>query len=418
MACCADLKSKAIAHFYHTNFCCGVQSIQFSVEQIKEFAMANGCLVADCPRVSLYYLFEDGSKGMKIEGLEFDTQQHVELVPRSILQQVSDAATAAAKQPRRKKADQSPLNGDKTAATSVPASLVNEFGIVPDAMQVLEMSDTFHQMSDLFQLSALGGNQSLPIDVMKQYCSLAAEMQQQMATISANTNTANNNNSNNNNGNNGNNVTGNLNDFGSTSNANTAMVPSAPEPASAPLSATPNNYAADINQLLASTMPLTPQQQQALLASVTGMGGAVQPSLNAANHAMMVGVKNELSSHTGMELLQSPVLGGMLSPTISGEPDPIGGAGGAGASGSPKSAQATTTGTASSASKKRNRNSTAAPRPRKKTGSTSKAAAAAAANGGASATSNGATGTATSATAGTETAAHAGHHPALLTGNP
>jgi hypothetical protein len=76
---------------------------------------------------------------MKIESFEFDTQQHAELVPRSILQQVSDAATAAAKPPRRKRTDQTTVNGDKTAQTSVPASLVNEYGMVPDVMQVLEV---------------------------------------------------------------------------------------------------------------------------------------------------------------------------------------------------------------------------------------------------------------------------------------
>ncbi|KAI8055744.1 LIM-domain binding protein-domain-containing protein [Syncephalis plumigaleata] len=417
-----DLKTKAIAHFYHTNFCCGVQAIQFCVEQIKEFTMVNGCLVADCPRASLHYLFEDGSEvhatgalrvrftqGMKMESFEFDTQQHVELVPRSILQQVSDAATAAAKPPRRKKTDQATtVNGDKTTQTGMPISLVNEYGMVPDVMQVLQMSDTFHQMSDLFHC----GNQSLPMDVMKQYCSLFAEMQHPMTNINANTN---------NNNNNNNNMSGNLNEFSpatpepitattATTTANAATTTTAATSLQqTPLSATPNAYAADINQLFASTMSFTPQQQ-AILASVTGMAGAVQPGLTA-NHSMMVGVKSELNSHSGLEMLQSPVLGGMLSPSIAVDVDPIGGV-----SGSPKSSQnmstganasatAATTAAPTSSTKKRNRNSNATPRPRKKAGSTSKAA-------GAKGSAGSASGNAT------EVAAHSGHHPTLLTGNP
>jgi hypothetical protein len=100
-------------------------------------------------------------------------------VPRSWLQQVSEAAASAAKPARRKKPESpasSPAN--EKMSLGAPASRVNDYGLTPEAMRALEMSEAGHRLNDIMQL-AINNDQIPPTELLRNYSVL--EWRQRLA---------------------------------------------------------------------------------------------------------------------------------------------------------------------------------------------------------------------------------------------
>jgi hypothetical protein len=123
------------ARYFHTNYSCGITSIQMTLEKTMEYILPGGNMNVECPRASLIHKFESGSLVIlsghlwvqfalvdsvwKIGHLDFTFSGHEEYINRI---QIPSP-------PISKKKNQ------------LPDSLVNKWGIPPRVFHILQMAD-------------------------------------------------------------------------------------------------------------------------------------------------------------------------------------------------------------------------------------------------------------------------------------
>lgn len=143
------------ARFFHTQYMCGIESIQMTLEKTMEYILPGGGIMnVECPRASLINKFENGSMviltghlwvqfnftegNWKIGHLDFNFHQaHEEYIHRSSL-------TGA--------------GGQKKKNKLLPESLVNQWGVPPRVFHILEIADLFTpKMSEIVFHSLVSG---------------------------------------------------------------------------------------------------------------------------------------------------------------------------------------------------------------------------------------------------------------------
>ncbi|RUS17400.1 LIM-domain binding protein-domain-containing protein, partial [Endogone sp. FLAS-F59071] len=165
-----ELTTALLPRFYQINFDSGVQSIQMTIEDSKDYLLSTGAPIVECGLASLYYHFRNGclvvargrlrvtfSPAFKIDTWEFWTAAHTEYIPRSAVvpresQQKSPAMETKegvmAKIQQQGKQQQGEGSWDY-----IPESSVNEFGITLKAMRCLEIAEVVGRMKDLITYS-------------------------------------------------------------------------------------------------------------------------------------------------------------------------------------------------------------------------------------------------------------------------
>ncbi|KAG2233276.1 hypothetical protein INT48_001588 [Thamnidium elegans] len=141
------------ARFFHTQYMCGVTSIQMTLEKTMEYILPGGIMNVECPRASLITKYENGSMVIstghlwvqfirtidgiwKIGHLDFNFQGHEEYITRAIT--------------RSKK---------KIPPTQpIPESLVNKWGVPPRLFHILQISDIAPKMSEIVFHSLVSGS--------------------------------------------------------------------------------------------------------------------------------------------------------------------------------------------------------------------------------------------------------------------
>jgi hypothetical protein len=167
------------ARFFHTQYLCGIESIQMTLEKTMEYILPDGIMNVECPRASLIHRFENGSMVIltghlwvqfvmtldgtwKIGHLDFNfSQGHQEYINRSSIS----------------------LQGKKKQ--QLPESLVNQWGIPPRVFYLLEIADiAVARMSEIIFHSLVSGStpreslQAIALD--KQQRSIGNDMMQQL----------------------------------------------------------------------------------------------------------------------------------------------------------------------------------------------------------------------------------------------
>ncbi|KAG2195792.1 hypothetical protein INT47_005769 [Mucor saturninus] len=140
------------ARFFHTQYLCGVISIQMTLEKTMEYILPGGIMNVECPRASLINRYDNGSMvistghlwvqfSMTMEGiwkighLDFTFGGHEEYM-------------------RRPK----PITKKKIPPTQpIPESLVNKWGVPPRLFHLLQIADIAPRMSEIVFHSLVSG---------------------------------------------------------------------------------------------------------------------------------------------------------------------------------------------------------------------------------------------------------------------
>ncbi|GAA5800219.1 hypothetical protein HPULCUR_005644 [Helicostylum pulchrum] len=142
------------ARFFHTQYMCGVTSIQMTLEKTMEYILPGGIMNVECPRASLITKYENGSMVIstchlwvqfirtidgiwKIGHLDFNFQGHEEYITRAISR--SKKKIPPTTQP-------------------IPESLVNKWGVPPRLFHILQISDIAPKMSEIVFHSLVSGS--------------------------------------------------------------------------------------------------------------------------------------------------------------------------------------------------------------------------------------------------------------------
>ncbi|KAF7722545.1 hypothetical protein EC973_002969 [Apophysomyces ossiformis] len=123
-----------LVRFFHTQYDCGVISIQLTLEQTTEYILPGGLMNVECPRARLIHRYDNGSLVVstghlmvqfasstpgiwKIEILHFATQEHEEFLARDTLLANADKSK--------------PTTGNNGSSTVVPLpdSAINAWGV-------------------------------------------------------------------------------------------------------------------------------------------------------------------------------------------------------------------------------------------------------------------------------------------------
>ncbi|RUS25336.1 hypothetical protein BC938DRAFT_472309 [Jimgerdemannia flammicorona] len=196
-----ELTTALLPRFYQINFESGVQSIQMTIENAKEYALPSGGRLVECPSASLFHQFDNGcqvvAKGMlqvtfslstatgtlKIDMWEFHTQNYVEYIPRSAIvrRELENSPSMETKEGVKAKIKQQQMMQGESAASDgrgdwvIPDTPVNEYGITVKTMRCLEIAEVVGHMKDLIAYSV--ENNFGPIQSLQKYTQTCRENQ-------------------------------------------------------------------------------------------------------------------------------------------------------------------------------------------------------------------------------------------------
>ncbi|KAI8140734.1 LIM-domain binding protein-domain-containing protein [Fennellomyces sp. T-0311] len=146
-----SISRPSIARIFHTQYECGVTSLQLTLDQTNEYFLSNGMLL-ECPRSSFIYRYENGSLvilsgvlsvvllldpssgSLKIDQFDFECSKHEEFISR---QSVNVAAT-----PSKKKSKKPP-------PSIMPDSPVGLWGIPERILQMMLIADAGSVFADI-----------------------------------------------------------------------------------------------------------------------------------------------------------------------------------------------------------------------------------------------------------------------------
>lgn len=151
---CLEVNQASQARYFHTQYMCGVISIQMTLEKTMEYILPGGIMNVECPRASLINRFENGSMvistghlwvqfSMTMEGiwkighLDFTFGGHEEYISRA-----------------------KPTTKKKIPPTQqiIPESLVNKWGVPPRLFHLLQIADIAPRMGEIVFHSLVSGS--------------------------------------------------------------------------------------------------------------------------------------------------------------------------------------------------------------------------------------------------------------------
>ncbi|KAG0173820.1 hypothetical protein DFQ28_008100 [Apophysomyces sp. BC1034] len=135
-----------LVRYFHTQYDCGVISIQLTLEQTTEYILAGGLMNVECPQARLIHRYDNGSLVVstghlmvqfalntagiwKIEILHFATQGHEEFLARDTLLSNGD------------KGKSNTSNSSSPTIVPLPESAVNAWGVPERVYHILDLAD-------------------------------------------------------------------------------------------------------------------------------------------------------------------------------------------------------------------------------------------------------------------------------------
>ncbi|RCH79709.1 hypothetical protein CU098_003944, partial [Rhizopus stolonifer] len=161
-----EINQPLLARYFHTQYLCGISSIQMTLEKTAEYIFPGGIMNVECPRVSFLYKYENGilvastghlmvqftmsSEGVwKIEHMEFSCQGYEEYINRASIKS-------------------EPISNSKKKAplqhSVFPDTPINKWGLPPRVFSILQVSDIAERLGEVIFhsiVSELGPKESL-----------------------------------------------------------------------------------------------------------------------------------------------------------------------------------------------------------------------------------------------------------------
>ncbi|KAF9902888.1 hypothetical protein EC991_004400 [Linnemannia zychae] len=161
-----ELVTPSLPRYYHRNAEAGVKEMQLILDSPTRPASALP-LVIEYPSISIVYHYTSGSKvftkgslkatfthDLKFDLLEIVSQEFTEYVPRPLDDPSNSPAPEVKSEGKKKGGSKKTAISSKKVMPMIPESTINEFGISPKTLRLLELADMFSKMNDLLHYTA------------------------------------------------------------------------------------------------------------------------------------------------------------------------------------------------------------------------------------------------------------------------
>ncbi|KAI9261092.1 LIM-domain binding protein-domain-containing protein [Sporodiniella umbellata] len=154
-----EVNQSLLARYFHTNYQCGVNSIQMTLEKTAEYIFPGDIMNVECPRVSFLHKYDNGvlvtstghlmvrftmsSEGVwKIEHMEFSSQGYDEYIDRASI-----------------KSEPLPNSKKKVPPQHLvfPETPINKWGLAPRVFNILQISDIAEKLGEVVFHSIVSG---------------------------------------------------------------------------------------------------------------------------------------------------------------------------------------------------------------------------------------------------------------------
>ncbi|KAG0282357.1 hypothetical protein BGZ97_009016, partial [Linnemannia gamsii] len=161
-----ELVAPSLPRYYLGNAEAGVKEMQLILDAPTGPA-STFPLIIEYPNVSLVYHYTSGSKvftkgslkatfthDLKFDLLEIVSQEFTEYIPRPVDDPSNSPVPEAKPEGKKKGGSKRAVASSKKAMPMIPESAINEFGISPKTLRLLEVSDMFSKMNELLHYTA------------------------------------------------------------------------------------------------------------------------------------------------------------------------------------------------------------------------------------------------------------------------
>ncbi|KAF9121154.1 hypothetical protein BGW39_010795 [Mortierella sp. 14UC] len=184
-----ELVAPSLPRYYLGNTEAGVKEMQLILDSPTGPTSALP-LIIEYPSISIVYHYTSGSRvgsivvgslkatfthDLKFDLLEIVSQEFTEYVPRPVDDPSSSPAPEAKPEGKKKGGSKKTAVFSKKAVPMIPESAINEFGISPKTLRLLEVSDMFSKMNELIHYTAQ--NKRGPAESLASYSQLLREKQ-------------------------------------------------------------------------------------------------------------------------------------------------------------------------------------------------------------------------------------------------
>ncbi|KAF9921180.1 hypothetical protein FBU30_008815 [Linnemannia zychae] len=170
------LVASSLPRYYYKNVEAGVKEMQLILD-VPAGPAVTLPLIIEYPNMSI--VFTKGSikatftHDFKFDLLEIVSQEFTEYIPRPMDEQTNSPMSEVKIEGKKKGGSKKATAPSKKIVPAVPDSAINEYGISPATLQLLEISDMFYKLNELMQASAQ--TKRGPIETLSSYSQLLRE---------------------------------------------------------------------------------------------------------------------------------------------------------------------------------------------------------------------------------------------------